>query len=70
MGEQAARNGLCITPRQCVSLLFLELQSSHLFDFLETHFELMKSIFFKMDDYVTNLCETGVQKSWHHSMYL
>ena len=34
MGEQAARNGLCITPRQWVSLLFLELQSSHLFDFL------------------------------------
>ena len=35
---------------------------THLFDFLETHFKQMKSIL-KMDDYVINLCKTGVQKS-------
>lgn len=45
MGEQAAHDGLCVTPRQRVNLLILELQKSHLFDFLETHFKLMKSLF-------------------------
>ena len=45
MGQQAAHEGLCVTPRQRANLLLLELQKSHLFDFLETHFKLMKSLF-------------------------
>lgn len=35
---------------------------THLFDFLETHFKQMKSIL-KMNDYIINLCKTGVQES-------
>lgn len=35
---------------------------THLFDFLETHFKQMKSIL-KTNDYIINLCKTGVQES-------